>query len=267
MPTAIQRGFALAASLIALAAVSLPGCAKRCEPYTFARDLIQNAGTPAEFLSALNRYCGTSQTPGTGGQAIIKGPDGRNLCSLSDREKQQALSRSHELVLTVEGAWPPFTPSASKRGTGAQLMQRRGVLVLDDPRRPTFVQIRIYPDSPYALYLVQAGSAPSESSLLERFASFEYQEGHVRVHLTIPRFSSSTQWQYRSDSVGWTGRIRAGLTVDRYGIDRTEIYRGPRVKHLEGSWNGQDVTMSIRPGASWYLIRDGDRLVMMSGRI
>jgi hypothetical protein len=94
-----------------------------------------------------------------------------------------------------------------------------------------------------------------------------YQEGHVRVHLTVPRFRSSTQWRYRSNSVGWAGRLLTFLTVDRYGIDRTEVYRGPRVKHLEGLWNGQDVNLSIAGGASWYLVRDRDRLVLMSGRI
>gem|GEM_PF-7065513 len=266
------RVCALAASVIALAVASLPGCAKACDSYTFARDLIQNAGSPAEFLSALDRYCGPplDLDPVKGGTPIIRSSDGRNLCALTDREKQQALSRSKELTFTVEGAWlPPFTSPASKGGTGAQLMQRRWIGLVDDPQHPTFVRLSIYPDSPdspYALYLVRAGSAPSECSLLERFASLAYDEGHVRVHLTVPRFRSSTQWQYRSDSVGWAGRLLTFLTVDRYGIDRTEVYRGPLVKH-QATWEGQDANMSIAGGASWYLVRESDRLVLMSGRI
>jgi hypothetical protein len=261
------RVCALAASVVALAVASLPGCAKACDSYTFARDLIQNAATPAEFLSALDRYCGPPRTPETSGTPIIRSSDGRNLCALTDREKQQALSRSKELTFTVEGAWlPPFTSPASKGGTGAQLMQRRWIGLVDDPRHPTFVKLSIYPDALYALYLVRAGSAPSKCSLLGRFATLAYDEGHVRVHLTVPRFRSSTQWQYRSDSVGWGGRLLAFLTVDRYGVDRTEIYRGPLVKH-QATWEGQDANMSIAGGASWYLIRDSDRLVLMSGRI
>lgn len=261
------RVCALAASVVALAAGALPSCAKACDSYAFARDLIQNAGTPTGFLMALDRYCGAPQDPGTGGTAIIRSSAARNLCALTDREKQQALSRSKELTFTFEGAWlPPFTLPASNRGTSAQLMQRRWIGLVDDPRHPTFVKLTIYPDSSYALYMVMAGSASSECSLLGRFAPLAYQDGHVRVHLTVPRFRSSTQWRYRSDAVGWSGKLLAFLKVERYGIDRTQIYRGHRVKH-QATWEGQDASMSIAGGASWYLVRDSDRLVLMSGRI
>jgi hypothetical protein len=198
---------------------------------------------------------------------IIRSSGGRNLCALTGREKQQALIRSQELTFTVEGAWlPPFTSPPSKGDTRAQVMRRRWIGLVDDPRHPTFVKLAIYPDALYALYLVRAGSASPECSLLGRFAPLAYQEGHVRVHLTVPRFRSSAQWQYRSDSVGWRGRLLAFLAVDRYGVDRSEIYRGIRVKH-QAIWEGQDATVPITAGASWYLVRDSDRLVLMSGRI
>lgn len=261
------RVCALAASVFALAAASLPSCAKPCNSYTFARDLFENAATPATFLSALDRYCGPPQDPGKGRMPIIRSSGGRNLCALTDREKQQALNRSKELTFSVEGAWlPPFTLPSPNGGTRSELMRRRWIGLVDDPRHPTFVKLAIYPDALYALYLVRAGSASTECSLLGRFASSIYEEGHVRVHLTVPRFRSSAQWQYRSDSVGWRGRLLAFLAVDRYGVDRSAMYRGIRVKH-QAVWEGQDATVSITSGASWYLVRDSDRLVLMSGRI
>jgi len=262
------RTWVLASSLCALAVASLPSCAKTCDSYTFARDLIQKASSPAEFLSALDRYCGPSQLPEWSGRAVIRSSDGRDLCSLPDGEKQHVLARSKELTFTFEGAWrPPFTTSGLGRHTSAQLMQRRWIGLVDDPQHPTIVQLQIYPyGSPHKLYLVKAGSAPSECALLERFALLAYEEGHVRVHLTAPRFRASTQWQYRSDSVGWAGRLIAFATVDRYGIDRTDLYRGPLVKY-GAYWNRQEVSLAIGTGDSWYLVSDTDRLVLMSGRI
>ncbi len=267
------RAWVLASSLCALAVAALPGCANACGSYTFARDVIEKAGSPAEFLSALDRYCGASQTPGTGGRAVIRSSDGHDLCSLSDGGKQQTLSRSHELTFTVEGAWrPPFTTSGSGPRTSAQFMQRVWIGLVDNLQHPTIVQLQIYPNSPYKLYLVKAGSASSECTLLERFALMADDEGHVRVHLTAPRFRVSTRWQYRSDSVGWAGRLVAFSKVDQYGIDRTGLYQGTLVKH-QAYYNGQDVSLAIGTGDSWYLVRETyafrepDRLVLMSGRI